>query len=597
MKPRTSARCLIRCRLGVVALVGVLVVAAAGRAASAEYLNHKDLTARIKKLAAGHRRLVRVESLAESPGKRDVWLVELGTGSDDARKPRPAMLVAAGLEGNDLAGSASVLAWIEQLAENYEKDETVRKLLDSTTLYALPRLNGDAAERFFATPRLESATSNRPTDDDRDGLVDEDGPDDLNGDGIITQMRVEDPEGEYVLDPAEPRLLIKADRTKGERGTHRLFTEGRDDDRDERWNEDGLGGVNLNRNFPFGYKFFAPDAGRHQVSETETRALADLLVAHPSIGIVFAFGATDLLTSPPKSEAPKRPPTAIHDDDIGFYRELGRAWRDALGLKKELAGASEAGTLADWVYFHRGRLALSARAWSPALQLELAKGKPKPDDEKTKPAADKPKDEKPADAAKPDEKKKPEGDSRGEEDRAFLKWLDEHAPGAFVPWKAHEHPDFPGRKVEIGGFAPFARTVPPEKMLGDLTARHAKFLTTLAGRLPRVAVRKAEAKALGNAVYDLTLQIENTGYLPTALAQGGVTREVFPTRVVFPLEAAAFLNGARQTLLGPIAGSGGMREVRVVVHAKGRKRIEFEVVSMLAGSIQSSVELKEESNR
>src|SRR6185503_11696796 len=172
---------------------------------------------------------------------------------------------------------------------------------------------------------------------DHDGLVDEDGPDDLNGDGLITSMRIEDPEGEFILDPTDSRLLIKADKTKGEKGVWRLLSEGRDNDHDDEWNEDGPGGVNFNRNFPYNYKFFAPWAGLHQVSEIETRALADFVVAHPNIGIVFTFGAADNLIQTLKSEAGgKRPPTAISDDDIPYYRELGKAWREELGLKKEL---------------------------------------------------------------------------------------------------------------------------------------------------------------------------------------------------------------------------------------------------------------------
>src|ERR1043166_966664 len=291
-------------------------------------------------------------------------------------------------------------------------------------------------------------------------------------------MRVEDPEGEYVLDSAEPRLLLKADHSKGERGAWRFLSEGRDNDGDKAWNEDGPGGVNFNRNFPFNYRFFAPVSGRHQVSAIETRALADFVIDHPNIAVVFTFGAADNLVQTPKGEAPKRPPTALHEEDLPWYRELGKAWREALGLKKELTGASEPGTFSDWMYFHRGRLSLCARAWSPALQLELAKSKAR--EESAQPKEEPSKKEDKTKAEKADEKasdKNKETDNRNEEDRAFLKWLDENARESFVPWKPVEHPDFPGKKVEIGGFAPFAKTQPPEKLLGELAAREGKFLT------------------------------------------------------------------------------------------------------------------------
>jgi hypothetical protein len=575
----------------------LLWLALTASAPAADYKDNKALVNQLKQLERAHKKILRAEKACDTTGKNEVWRVELGTGSDEERGRRPAMLVVAGIEGNDLAGTASTVAWMESVAKAYESDEKTKKLLDSTSIYVWPRLNPDGAKHFFAKPRLEQTTNDQPTDDDHDGLVDEDGPDDLNGDGLITWMRVEDPEGEFILDPTEPRLMLKADRLKGERGAWRYLSEGRDNDGDKKWNEDGIGGVNFNRNFPYGFKFFAAGSGRHQVSELETRALADFIVAHPNIGIAFTFGAADNLLQTPKSETPKRPPAALHEEDVAWYRELGKAWRDGLGLKKELTGSTESGTFSDWMYFHRGRLSLAARAWSPTVQLELAKAA-KAKDEKPKDDAAKKENDAKADKPDTEKEKKPaekgkEPDTRNEEERAFLKWIDENAKESFVPWKAYEHPDFPGKKVEIGGYAPFAKTNPPEKLLGDLAAKHGKFLTDLAGKLPRIGIRKAEAKHLGESVYDVTVQLENTGYLPTALAQGGLTRDVNPTRVILKTDQKFLLSGERTTMLNAIQG-GEMKEVRWVVRAKGAKKLDVEVISMLAGRTQTSVELKEE---
>jgi hypothetical protein len=563
-----------------------------------EYQDNKMLTKQIKDLAKDHKKLVRAETAATTPGKNEVWRLELGAGTDEQRKQRPAMLVVAGIEGNDLAGTTIALAWARSLANSYESDEKAKRLLDSTTIHLWPRLNPDAAKRFFLKPRVESLVNEQPQDDDHDGLLDEDGPDDLDGDGLITWMRIEDPDGEYILDPVDPRLLLKADRTKGERGAWRYLSEGRDNDADRAWNEDGLGGVNFNRNYPFNYRFFASGSGRHQVSEIETRALADFVVEHPNIAVVFTFSAADNLSQTPKGEAPKRPPTALHEDDVAWYREAGKSWRDSLDLKKELTGGNEPGTFSDWMYFHRGRLSLAARPWSPAFQLELGKAKTKEDQGKAKEEKpkenesqkeDKPGSEKAAE--KPADKGK-ETDTRNEQDRAFLKWIEENAKESFVPWKSVDHPDFPGKKVEIGGFAPYARSNPPEKLLDDLAGKQGKFLTELAGKLPRIGVRKTEVKHLGEAVYDVTMQIENSGSLPTTLAQGGLTREVHPTRVVLKAEPKNLLSGKGTTMLNAIQ-PGEAKEVRWVIRAKGQPKLEVEVISMLGGRVQTSLELKE----
>ncbi|MBI2946476.1 MAG: hypothetical protein HYY23_02445 [Verrucomicrobia bacterium] len=569
---------------------------------AAEYLEAQHLARQLESLKAAHGALVHINQPAESLKKNPIWVVELGNGTEEERRRRPAMLLVAGIEGNDLAGTSSAVHWMRQLADGYANDNATKRLLDSTTLYIFPRLNPDAAASFFAVPKQESPVNGKPVDEDHDGLIDEDGPEDLNGDGLITWMRIEDPEGEYILDAADPRLVMKADKSKGERGRWRYLVEGRDNDRDEAWNEDGPGGVNLNRNFPYNYQFFAGTGGLHQMSEIETRALADFIVDHANIGIVFTFGSVDNLVQTPKAEpGGKRPPTAIQERDLPFYRELGKAYRDPIGLKKELQGNSEPGTFSDWMYYHRGRLSLAAKPWSPALQIELAKtktekgtDKPKDDTTAAKPEPkkdDKKEPEKPASDPKPDAKAPADVDKRNEEERAFLKWIDANAPALFVPWKVFEHPDFPNRKVEIGGFAPFARTNPPQKQLDEFAEKHAKFLTSLADKLPRVGFQRAEAKHLGESVYEIVVKVENTGYLPTALAQGVTTREVLPTRLVFDVDKNDILAGLKSSALGPIEGSGGVMEIRCTLRAKGRTRLGVEVISALGGTVRTTIEL------
>ena len=620
-------------------------------AQAAEYRDSQALEQRLEAFARAHPGLVRLESLAKSPGERGIWLLDVGWGADDERATQPAMLVVAGIEGNDLAGSAAALDWIERLTARDQGNAQVTALLRNTTLYVVPRLDPDAAEAFFASPKRETDRGASPADDDGDAMADEDGPEDLNGDGLVTWMRVQDPAGEYVLDPKEDRLLLKADPLKGQAGEWRYLPEGIDNDKDEHWNEDGPGGVNLNRNFPFGFEFFAPDAGRHQVSETETRALADFAVAHSNIGIVFTFGAADNLLKTPKGadskssksdppagrtgfwrtmvaeresrprsrRTPPEPMKTVDEKDLPYYRELGETYRKALGLEKEVDGAVRPGTFSDWMYFHRGRLSLAARAWTPRMAVELQKAedakkkeREKGKDQETdnaekseKPAKDEnsagegektgeqeePEQDEPGEGGKEKKGKKDDAGKGGKEEREALAWFDEHAPDAFLAWQPFEHPDFPGRRVEIGGYAPYARTNPPAPLLDAIAAKHADFLTSLSLRLPRIGVRKAEAKPLGGGVYEIELEIENTGHLPTALGHGERTREVHPTRVVLELEDGSILSGARITPLGPIAGSGGMEKLHWTVHVPGQERVTFEVISMLGGRVKGEVRL------
>jgi len=579
-------------------------------APAAEYHNNKSLAKQLVSLAEQNPDFVRVDGIARSIGKRRVWLVEVGKGPEQDRKTRPAVLVVAGIEGNDLIGSSVAVSWLEYLIEQYETDAGITKLLQTTTVYIIPRLNPNAAEHFFNEPKFETSCSDKPVDNDHDGLIDEDGPEDLNGDGLITWMRIEDPEGEYILNPADERLLIKADPLKSEVGAWRYLTEGIDNDHDELWNEDGLGGVNFNRNFPYNFDFFASDAGVHQVSEAETRALADFVIDHPNIGVILTYGAADNLLKTPKGAPPpgrREPMTAIHEDDLGYYRAMGELYRKALGLGKELEDTSCPGTFSDWMYFHRGRLSLAAKPWSAAIAVELSKADEK-NKESTKEGVEKaeatseheeaeqekeasPESELEDEKKDKDKNSKDDKDKRNEKERQELKWFDENAPQVFVKWQAIAHPDFPNQRVEVGGYSPFALTNPPAQMIEQIAAKHTDFLTMVAQRLPRIGIRKVESRHLGQSVYEVKIQVENTGFLPTSLAHGQTTQEVYATRLIIDLDDKFFLSGTRITNLPLIRGSGGMEEVRYILRASDRRKIDFNVISILAGQVTGTIEL------
>jgi hypothetical protein len=53
------------------------------------------------------------------------------------------------------------------------------------------------------------------------------------------------------------------------------------------------------------------------------------------------------------------------------------------------------------------------------------------------------------------------------------------------------------------------------------------------------------------------------------------------------------LSGTRTTMLNAIAG-GDAKDVRWVVRVKGEKKLDLEIISMLGGRVQASIELKEE---
>jgi hypothetical protein len=119
-----------------------------------------------------------------------------------------------------------------------------------------------------------------------------------------------------MLHPEDARLVRRADPAKGEAGGYAVYSEGIDNDGDGFYNEDPLGGVDLNRNFQHKYPYYQPDAGPHMVSEAETRGVLDYMIARRNIAAVLTFGESDNLIAPPTRTGAHAPSSSL--DLIAF---------------------------------------------------------------------------------------------------------------------------------------------------------------------------------------------------------------------------------------------------------------------------------------
>lgn len=540
-----------------------------------------DMERALKALQRDNRDVMSLGELAESPGGHTVWMVELGVGSSQARAEHPAMLIAAGVEGERLASTETALAFIEHVLDELDGNTALRETLESTTIYVVPRLNPDAAQSYFEQPLAERRVDATPHDADSDGYIDEDGADDINGDGMISWMRVYEAGATLMPHPDDDRLLIEADANEGEAGGWLLTREGRDNDGDEQINEDGAGGTNYNHNFPYAYPWFHDEAGVMQLSAEPTRALAEFMIERPHIGLVFAFSSHGNLLKVPDSggaSANRQPQTEMRSEDAELLAHLGKTYRETIGLGKEVETEAVPGAFADWVYFHQGRMALSAPLWNMDLALAYY-------DATVKDASEESDEE--SEGMKSTEEK------RGASEFRYLQWAELHNHDLFTDWEAIDHPDYPGQRVEVGGWKPFATVVPPASRMDALLEAHAGYLLSLIDVLPRIGIESIEVGSPGGDVYELTIRVANSGYLPTILTHGERTRDMLPTRVEVDLPADTFLGGQARTMLPSISGSGGVAECRVVVRISARS-VDIRVVSSLAGVVTQTVTLEGE---
>ncbi len=259
------------------------------------YHSPNDVNSLLKSWSAKYPQLAKIINIGKSEGNTDLLVLRIAAQGQVDPDSRTAVFVSANLEGTHLVGTEAALMIAQKLLTQYEADEKITELLKDRTVYVAPLLNPDAAKSYFSDVRFERQANDKPTDDDTDGLVDEDGPDDLNKDGQITQMRVKDPEGTWLTHPNQTRLMKTADPNKGETGVYKIYTEGLDNDGDGEYNEDPIGGIAINRNFPHDFEYGIKSAGLWPVNAQESIALLDFLVKRDNIALVLNFSSENTI--------------------------------------------------------------------------------------------------------------------------------------------------------------------------------------------------------------------------------------------------------------------------------------------------------------
>jgi len=606
-----------------------------------QYRTYDQMTAALRRTVRAHASLATMTSLGKTREGRDIWVVELANRNGTPVDQRPGLLVAANFEGDHVVGSELAEAMVEYFLDHYDSDPDVRERLDQHVLYVVPRVNPDAAEAMFADVRTGRRSNLSPYDDDNDARIDEDGPEDLNGDGMITLMRVKDPLGAWIVDPADARLMKKAEPAKGETGAYALYWEGVDDDHDGFYNEDGVGGVDLNRNFQHEYPYYAPDAGRYMVSEAESRALMDFMLAHRNVAMVLTFGESDNLVSAPGSDgklaAPKalaqydfadaavdearsvgmfaaprgrffgfgfrgfrgggppsdasaqqasrrpaqRPATTIDREDVEYFKAVSDKYREITAVKDVATTRAPKGAFFEWAYYQFGVPSFSTPGWGPVAAetpADTAAGAEAP-----RPARG------PAGRAGA----RPGGPQATDEgvDLKLLKWLDAQGIDGFVDWQPYRHPDL--GDVEIGGFAPYVLTNPPAAELPALGESHAKFVSHLMSLFPAVHIEDVEVTDHGGGVYEISADVANTGFLPTALAQGVRSRAVAPVMVQLGVDPSAIVTGdAKTSFVQTLAGSGARKRFTWIVEGRAGAQVELRARSQKSGLDSTTITLR-----
>ena len=523
---------------------------------------YDELQGFLDEAVSKHPDLASLESIGRSYEGRDIWCLTITNRATGPAAEKPAMYIDANIHAGEVTGSQVAMHTIAHLLGGYGSDPEVTKLLDTRAFYILPRINPDGAELYLTTPTmLRSSVRPYPDEEEKDGLRAED----VNDDGMILQMRVRDPNGPWKVSDADPRLMLlrAPDDDAGE--FYRIYPEGRV------YGEREVPlpvaptkyGLDINRNFPANWTMGQSGAGPYPLSEPETRAMVEFIVAHPNIGAIQAYHTTGGVIY---RAFCNKPDDKMNPDDLRLFKLIGLRGEDITSYPCIPAshgglGASRAGIFIDWIYEHRGIIGYTTELWDMMGRAGADKKKEMRD--KT------PKD------IEDDQLK-------------LLKWQDEHLDGqGFVPWTPFEHPDL--GPVEIGGWVPktVRQNAPPGSLLEDECDKNCRFTLKHAITTPLLRVTTAAAEPAGPGVWRLRATVANQGYLATNLtAQGkstGVTKPV-EVRLQLPDDAKLVL-GKDRTDLGHLEGRSAVVFSPWGAGAQPKQEAELEWVIQATGGV------------
>ena len=444
---------------------------------------------------------------------------------------KPGWYLDGNIHAGEVTASMTAMHTIDYLVTNYGSDPEVTKLLDTTTIYVIPRVTPDGAETYLTTPyTLRSA--NREYLPEKGGIKEED----LDQDGVIRMMRIKTEYGAWKKDPKDPSLMTFRDPSDTEGEFYDIYPEGilEEYDGDENLKRKKADwGLDFNRNFPYGWfpEARQAGAGKYPLSNPETKAIVDFVFAHPNIGGA-ACGHTSggIILYPPGT----RPSTSAPNDDIKVLKAIAAMGEEELGYKKMNIFDTfmkdqenySSGALDDWFYQNQGIPSYTMEFWNIAEKAGM------------------PYDWFSSEAETPEKAL--------ERFNACMKWVKENAPQYLSDWQEFDHPTF--GKVELGGFNyKFTHQNPPEHLLVKECEKDTKFNIRFAKAMPKLKIDSLTKKEVGKGIYEITAVVGNPGYLPTNLTDEAVKLKVNKP-VTVSIEGGTLLAGKQTEEIGDLSG-------------------------------------------
>jgi hypothetical protein len=462
-----------------------------------------------KALAKARPKLCKLETVGQSREGRPIYMLtitDFGTGQP---QDKPAYLVHGNIHATELAGTHASLATARQLLDDYDAGRSA--LLTRVAIHVVPRLNPDGAEVSATTDGVIRSRTGR-------------GPlvpntlyqDDVDGNGLILTMRQQHPDGPFVKDPADPRLMIR--RTRDAKPPfYRLLPEGLIHE----W--DGSDDVRIegrefdwNRNWSYDWR---PEpeqggAGDFPFSEPEMRALAEWIHGRGNLFAVLGYhtGPNAVLMPPSTGSLDD-----VDAEDLRAIQDIGEIGAKHTGFppthvinyKQERDRTINLrGHFHNFGYNHLGLFVYE-------FELGTMYNTPKTSTKQILAARTVRETEAIV--------------------RKIMRWWDRNrrrAPMLFKPWRRFRHSQL--GPVEIGGLLRRYLYNPTLAELAKISKGTYAFTVAHAAKHPWVRIEDVIAEPVADDVHRIRARVANRGELPTNVTNRGKSlARIKPVRVEF----------------------------------------------------------------
>lgn len=521
------------------------------------YLLYEEIKNDLNYFVQKYSELCKVEVNMVTQEGRNQYAVTLTNQKTGDALSKPGWYLDGNIHAGEVTSASCAMHTIDYLLTNYETDDECQKMLDTYTIYVIPRVSPDGAEKYLTSPySLRSAP--------RDYLCEKGGlkGEDLDGDGVIRMMRIATPYGAWKKDPKKDGSMVFREPSDTEGTFYDIYPEGILEayDGDENLKQKKADwGLDFNRNFPLGWfpDSRQPGAGAYPLSNPENKAVVDFVLAHPNIGGA-AIGHTSggLLLYPPGTRPSKDAP----DSDISSFKAIAEMGVQELGYQPLNIFDSfmsdqtnyDSGALDDWFYQSQGIPAYTMEFWDVASKAGVPRvwnGKPE------------------------------EPQKTLERFNAVMGWVKKNAPEYYEDWKEYDHPVF-GR-VELGGLnIKYTIQNPPQKYLAAECEHDTKFNLRFAKAMPHLTLDSVQSETIGDGLFRVTAEVGNLGFLPTNLTDEAVSLKMdHPVSV--SIEKAEVIEGKKVNEIGSLSGFSRTKtgsfygNLTTFANAKAKKKVSW----------------------